>query len=97
MLVIRCPYCLEQRTEEELTYGGEAGITRPVPQQAADEEWTDYLFMRGNPKGVVAEQWCCSAGCGQWFKVVRHTVTHEISEVVRFAEPLTAVALGAAT
>jgi sarcosine oxidase subunit delta len=87
MIVIRCPYCGEQRTEEELTYGGEAGIARPS-ENACDEAWTDYLFMRANPKGALAEQWCCSAGCGQWFKVVRHTVTHEISEVRRYDEVL---------
>ena len=87
MIVIRCPYCGEQRTEEELTYGGEAGIARP-PEHSSDEAWTNYLFMRTNPKGPHAEQWCCSAGCGQWFKVARHTVTHEIIEVTRYDEPL---------
>ncbi len=87
MITIRCPYCGERRAEEELTYGGEAGIARP-PEGASDEAWTDYLFMRSNPKGLHAEQWCCSAGCGQWFKVVRHTVTHEITEVMRYEEPL---------
>lgn len=95
MIVIRCPYCKEQRTEEELAYGGEAGIARPS-EGASDEEWTDYLFMRTNPKGLLAEQWCCSAGCGQWFKVMRHTVTHEIREIVRFDEPLTSIVRGAA-
>jgi sarcosine oxidase subunit delta len=87
MIVIRCPYCGEQRTEDELTYGGEAGIARPG-EGASDEVWTDYLFMRTNPKGAHAEQWCCSGGCGQWFKVLRHTVTHEIAEVRRYDESL---------
>jgi sarcosine oxidase, subunit delta len=82
MIVLRCPYCNEQRTEEELTYGGEAGIARPG-LSASDTEWTDYLFMRTNPKGVHRELWCCSAGCGQWFLVARHTVTHEVSEIRR--------------
>lgn len=77
MIVIRCPYCGELRIEEELTYGGEANLIRPA-ETASDEEWTDYLFMRANPKGIHHEQWCCSAGCGQWFKVVRDTVTHQI-------------------
>jgi sarcosine oxidase, subunit delta len=83
MILIRCPYCGEQRTEEELQYGGEAGLARP-PAGCSDAEWTEYLFMRKNPKGVHEEQWCCIAGCGQWFKVARHTVTHEISQVLRF-------------
>lgn len=87
MIVLRCPYCHEQRTEEELAYGGEAGIERPPPETASDVQWTDYLFMRANRKGLQAEQWCCSAGCGQWFKVVRHTVTHEVTQILRFDEP----------
>ncbi|WP_019170228.1 sarcosine oxidase subunit delta [Pseudaminobacter salicylatoxidans] len=85
MIVIRCPYCNEQRTEEELSYGGEANIVRAIePDTLSDTEWTDYLFMRNNPKGLLQEQWCCAAGCGQWFKTERHTVTHEITEVIRF-------------
>lgn len=85
MIVIRCPYCHEQRSEEELAYGGEANIMRATaPDTVSDVEWTDYLFMRSNPKGLHQEQWCCAAGCGQWFKVERHTVTHEVTQVVRF-------------
>jgi sarcosine oxidase subunit delta len=83
MIVIRCPYCREFRTEEELTYGGEADVARP-PETCTDLEWTHYLFMRKNTKGMHHEQWYCSAGCGQWFKVARHTVTHEVTEVIRF-------------
>ena len=86
MIVIRCPYCRELRTEEELVYGGEAGIARPPPESSTDEAWTDYLFVRSNPKGNNFEQWCCSSGCGQWFKVIRHTVTHEVSMVAKFDE-----------
>jgi len=86
MIILRCPYCHEQRAEEELTYGGEANVARPEVDKATDTDWTNYLFMRTNPKGWHQEQWCCSAGCGQWFKVVRHTVTHEVTEVLRFDE-----------
>jgi sarcosine oxidase delta subunit len=45
--------------------------------------------MRENPKGLLAEQWCCAFGCDQWFKVRRDSVTHEIREVVRFDERYT--------
>ena len=86
MIVIRCPYCRELRTEEELTYGGEAEIARPA-SSCSDEEWTNYLFMRSNPKGEHREQWCCSFGCGRWFKVVRHTVSHAVSSVLEFSKP----------
>lgn len=85
MIVIRCPYCEEERTEDELEYGGEADIARPTPSaEAADDTWTDYLYMRTNTKGLHLEQWCCRAGCGQWFKVARHTVSHDILSVIRF-------------
>lgn len=81
MILIRCPFCGELRDEEELAYGGEAGIVRPVPE-AGDAAWTEYLFMRANPKGSLLEQWCCAAGCGQWFLVRRDTVSHRITEVL---------------
>jgi sarcosine oxidase subunit delta len=87
MITLRCPYCRELRVEDELTFGGELGILRPTPETASNTEWTDYLFMRVNRKGIHEEQWCCSAGCGQWFKVARHTVTHEVAEIRRFDEP----------
>jgi len=85
MIIICCPYCNEQRTEEELVYGGEANIIRSAtPDEVSDIAWTDYLYMRSNPKGLHEEQWCCAAGCGQWFKVERHTVSHQVTQVVRF-------------
>jgi sarcosine oxidase, subunit delta len=88
MILIRCPYCHEQRTEEELTYGGEADIARAAePESVSDQQWAEYLFMRSNPKGLLAEQWCCAFGCGQWFKVHRDLVTHQIHRVLRFDEP----------
>lgn len=88
MIIIRCPYCQELRAEDELVYGGEADIVRPLqPQEASDEQWTQYLFMRSNPKGELYEQWCCASGCGQWFKVWRDVITHATREVVRFDSP----------
>jgi sarcosine oxidase subunit delta len=89
MIIIRCPYCGEERHEEELTYGGEADVVRPSePEKASDDTWTEYLYFRSNPKGKHREQWCCSAGCGQWFKVVRDTVSHDVLEVVSFDREL---------
>lgn len=76
MLRIECPYC-GLRDEPEFSYGGEADIARPAAG-AGDAEWADYLFFRSNPKGEHAERWCHRDGCGQWFNVVRDTVTHEI-------------------
>ncbi len=77
MLRIECPYC-GLRDEPEFTYGGESHVDaarRPAP---ATRNGREYLFYRSNPKGEHAERWCHSFGCGQWFNVVRDTVTHEI-------------------
>ena len=89
MIVIRCPYCGEERQEEELVYGGEAEIVRAHdPASCSDSDWAEYLYFRGNAKGVHHEQWCCASGCGQWFKVARHTVSHNVLEVVTFDNSL---------
>jgi len=73
------------RDEPEFTFGGPAHVARP-PFEATDAEWTDYLYGRENPKGVHYERWCHSYGCGRWFNVARHTVTHEILAVYRMGE-----------
>lgn len=89
MIVIRCPYCNELRYEDELEYGGEAELVRPTPpDKAGDKAWSDYLYMRRNNKGVHLEQWSCRAGCGQWFKAARDTVSHEVVQVARFEDRL---------
>ena len=85
MLRIECPWC-GLRDEPEFTYGGESHIARPPPD-CSDEEWSRYLFFRANPKGRLAERWCHSHGCSQWFNVLRDTVTHEIVAVYRMGEP----------
>ena len=85
MIFIQCPYCNEERTEDELTYGGEVTIIRPTsPDKATDTEWTEYLYFRTNLRGAQLEQWCCSGGCGRWFKVERDTVSHKVTAVVRY-------------
>ena len=87
MLLIPCPWC-GKRDESEFTCGGEAHIGRPPDPDALDDAaWADYLFMRANPKGRHCELWCHSRGCGRWFNVVRHTVTHDICSVYRVGEP----------
>ena len=87
MLLIRCPYCEEHRSEEEFSYAGEAHLRRPPdPNAVSDEEWTEYLFFRKNPRGVHREMWCHAAGCRRYFNVVRNTVTYEISQTYRIGE-----------
>jgi heterotetrameric sarcosine oxidase delta subunit len=79
MLRIECPDC-GVRDESEFAYGGEAHLERPA-LAATDAEWTAYLFVRENPLGVHAERWRHARGCGQWFHVLRHTLTHHVVAV----------------
>jgi len=81
MLSIYCPYCEECREESEYHYAGQAHIARPdEPDNTTDETWGEYLFFRKNPKGLHREMWVHSAGCRQYFNVVRNTLTYEILE-----------------
>jgi sarcosine oxidase subunit delta len=85
MLLINCPWCGE-RAETEFSYGGEAGITRPLsPDDLSDAEWADYLFMRSNPRGAHRELWNHSQGCRRWFGAERETVTYRIAETYRLS------------
>ena len=87
MLLIPCPWCGD-RDESEFAYGGEAHIRRPPDPDALDDAaWADYLFMRTNPKGRHRERWCHRHGCGRWFNVERHTVSHEIVSSYPMGEP----------
>ncbi len=79
MLLITCPWCGE-RAETEFSYGGEAGITRPLePHALSDAEWADYLFNRSNRRGMYKELWNHAQGCRRWFEVERDTVTYKIN------------------
>lgn len=88
MMNVKCPYC-GPRSEVEYSFGGPAHLVRPGPAaKVSDEEWAGYLFMLNNVKGVSAERWCHSHGCGQWFNMLRNTVTHEILNVYKMGESL---------
>ncbi|MEK6594093.1 MAG: sarcosine oxidase subunit delta [Pseudomonadota bacterium] len=63
----------------EFTYGGAAEIARPAdPVGVSDAQWTDYVYMRDNPRGVHDEVWQHSAGCRRWIAVRRNTLTHDV-------------------
>ncbi|HZF26246.1 MAG TPA: sarcosine oxidase subunit delta, partial [Steroidobacteraceae bacterium] len=51
-----------------------------------DRTWTEYLFFRDNTKGVHAERWRHSRGCGQWFNALRDTATHRFLAVYRLTD-----------
>jgi sarcosine oxidase subunit delta len=86
MLFIECPWC-SFRDDEEFYYGGEAHVKRPIdPSILNDEEFSEYLFLKSNTKGLTLERWLHSQGCRRWFNVLRNTATNEIVEVYPIAE-----------
>ena len=75
MLLIECPYCGE-RPELEFVYGGQAHVARPrEPAQASAQQWTGFLYLRDNKRGVHAERWRHTHGCGRFFNALRDTTT----------------------
>ena len=75
MLLIPCPYC-GPRPEVEFVHGGQAHIARPEnPSDLSLEAWTEFLYLRTNPKGVHAERWRHVHGCGRFFNARRDTVS----------------------
>lgn len=76
MLLIKCPYCQEERAEIEFTHAGEAHIERPGdPENVSDKEWESFLFLRSNPAGIHFERWYHVHGCGRYFNAVRDTLS----------------------
>lgn len=87
MLLIRCPYCGD-RAEIEYANAGEAHIVRPAdPMAVSDEEWAQYLYMRDNPKGLIAERWRHSHGCGRFFNAIRDTRTDRFVMTYEMGQP----------
>src|ERR1700694_1816621 len=87
MLLIDCPYC-GARPEIEFSYGGQAHIARPQsPATARDEEWTNYLYIRANTRGVHAERWRHTRGCGRFFNALRDTTTDQFLAFYKTGEP----------
>jgi len=87
MLLIHCPYC-GARPEIEFRYGGEAHIARPAdPSALSDEQWTEFLFLRSNRKGVHAERWRHTHGCGRFFNALRDTVTDKFVSSYKIGDP----------
>ena len=95
MLLIDCPYC-GKRPEIEFSYGGEAHIARPAdPSELSDEEWATFLYVRTNPKGIHAERWRHSNGCGRFFNAVRDTVSDFFVTTYKSGEPRPDAKVGA--
>lgn len=73
---IPCPYCGE-RSSSEFIFRGAAVPVRPESEAG----FVDYVYLRDNIAGLVAEHWYHVQGCRQWLRVTRNTVTHAIEEV----------------
>lgn len=83
MLLIHCPWC-GPREEVEFHYGGQADLPSPTaPLDTDDVTWSEYLFVRANPKGPFTEGWSHGAGCRRWFAVLRDIVSNEITDANR--------------
>jgi sarcosine oxidase, subunit delta len=86
MLLIACPFCGE-RPELEFTHGGQAHIARPAkPSETDAQAWTRFLYMRENTKGLYAERWRHSHGCGRFFNAIRDTTTDHFVATYKVGE-----------
>ena len=87
MLLIPCPYCGE-RPEPEFVYGGQAHIARPrQPAELDAEQWAGFLYRRHNTRGVHAERWRHTHGCGRFFNALRDTTTDQFLATYKAGEP----------
>ena len=88
MLLIRCPYCDEERPEMEFAHAGEAHVARP-PNIAdiSDEDFEAYFFIRSNPKGITFERWRHIHGCARFFNAARDTVSDRFLCTYEAGEP----------
>ena len=88
MLNIKCPHCGE-RSQKEFAYGGDGTIKRPtLNTDVSDKDWDDFVYLRKSPRGKHIELWHHIAGCRQWFRVQRDTVSHEIFKTAKLDEEI---------
>ncbi len=93
MLLIRCPYCEEERPELEFRHAGEAHVVRPANiADISDEEFEAFFFHRANPKGITHERWRHIHGCGRFFNAVRDTVSDRFLATYKAGEKKLVVA-----
>jgi sarcosine oxidase, subunit delta len=88
MLLIKCPYCEEERPELEFRNMGEAHLVR-VPDIAnqSDEDFAAFLYIRQNPKGVIYERWRHVHGCARFFNAIRNTISDKFLMVYKAGGP----------
>ncbi len=87
MLLIRCPYCEEERPEVEFRHAGEAHLVRPSNMsEMSDEDVEALLFIRQNPRGLVFERWRHVHGCARFFNAARDTVSDKFLATYKAGE-----------
>lgn len=92
MLLIRCPYCEEERPELEFRGAGEAHIARPENiAEISDEAFEQFFFIRTNPKGLIYERWRHIHGCGRFFNAARDSVSDKFLLTYKAGEKKPAV------
>ena len=86
MLLIPCPYC-GARPELEFGYAGQAHLARARdPATLGAQDWADFLYMRDNTRGVHAERWRHTHGCGRYFNALRDTSNDQFIATYRVGE-----------
>ena len=87
MLLIRGPYCEEERPELEFRGAGEAHIARPADiASVSDEAFEAFFFLRDNPRGLTFERWRHIHGCGRFFNAARDTVSDKFVTTYKAGE-----------
>jgi sarcosine oxidase, subunit delta len=87
MLLIKCPYCDEERPELEFRNMGEAHLVRDADlANQSDEDFAAFLYIRQNPKGVIYERWRHVHGCARFFNAVRNTISDKFLMVYKAGE-----------
>jgi len=88
MLLIRCPYCEEERPELEFRNAGEAHVARSSEMASiSDDDFEKFFFIRSNPKGVIFERWRHIHGCARFFNAARDTVTDKFFVTYKAGQP----------
>ena len=72
MKIIHCPLN-GPRNAQEFVYGGEVEAM-PDPNACSDQEWSAFVLLENNTKGVVREWWC-HGPTNYWFIAERDTAT----------------------
>jgi sarcosine oxidase subunit delta len=78
MFLINCPHC-GPRSQAEFVY--ERVVDAVAHPDASTEVAVEALYTRANARGFTWELWRHAYGCRGWIRLLRHSVTHEISEI----------------